>query len=127
MLPFAPTRFSTMTGCPKLSDSLWPTTRAARSEPPPAGKATTILMGRAGYCCAQTHWAAKASTRKRPLTVLDPRLQKAQQPRREETGRAAGLVDRLADPEMRGARHDHRTHVMPACFSASRKASACVR
>src|SRR5207302_1170619 len=121
MLPFAPTRFSTMTGCPKLSDSLWPTTRAARSEPPPAGKATTILMARAGNCCAQTHWAAKASTRKRARTVLDPRLQKAQQPRREETGRAAGLVDRLADPEMRGARHDHRTDVMPGLLQRLEK------
>jgi len=47
-LPFAPTRFSTTTGCPKPSESFCATTRAARSEPPPAGNATTILIAREG-------------------------------------------------------------------------------
>ena len=47
-LPFAPTRFSTTTGWPRLSESFCATTRAARSEPPPAGNATTILIAREG-------------------------------------------------------------------------------
>src|SRR2546425_9659053 len=64
MWPFAPTRFSTTTGCPRLSDSFWPTTRAARSEPPPAGKATTIFTARTGYPCAHTPSTNKRSIRK---------------------------------------------------------------
>jgi len=37
---------------------------------------------------------------------------------------ASRLVDRVAYPEVRRAGEHDRAHVMPACFSASRKAFA---
>src|SRR5262245_51317649 len=52
MLPLAPVRFSTTTGCPHVSFSFGASTRAVRSLPPPAAKPTMILTGFAGYVCA---------------------------------------------------------------------------
>src|SRR5437763_377926 len=48
MLPFAPLRFSTTTGWPSVSESLWPTTRAAMSGAPPGGIRTMMVIGREG-------------------------------------------------------------------------------
>src|SRR3954471_12713309 len=54
MLPVAPGLFSTMTACPQLSESFWPTARARMSEVPPGGYGTMILIGFVGHACAAT-------------------------------------------------------------------------
>src|SRR5471032_1293473 len=50
--PPAPTRFSTTTGCPRISDNGSATIRAAMSVPPPAPKPTRMRMVRVGHSCA---------------------------------------------------------------------------
>ena len=46
MLPDAPGRFSTTTGCPQASDNFWPITRARMSlVPPPEGKPVGVDTG----------------------------------------------------------------------------------
>jgi len=46
--PPAATRFSTTTGCPRISASFGPTKRAATSVAPPGVLGTTSLIGFAG-------------------------------------------------------------------------------
>src|SRR5262249_47250994 len=41
-----------MKGLPSRSSSFCATSRANRSEPPPAANGTTMVTGRDGYCCA---------------------------------------------------------------------------
>src|SRR6478609_5021027 len=48
----APGLFSTTTGCPVSLDNCCPTTRATMSMVPPAGAATTSLMGFSGHAQA---------------------------------------------------------------------------
>jgi hypothetical protein len=45
MLPFAPVRFSTTTGCPQASCSRWPTIRESKSAAPPCANGTMIRSG----------------------------------------------------------------------------------
>src|SRR4051812_26128185 len=52
MLPPAPGRFSTSTGWPKVLAISFASTRAYRSEKPPAGKGTMRRIAFVGYCCA---------------------------------------------------------------------------
>src|SRR5712691_1183578 len=52
MLPPAPPRFSTTSGCPHTSGSFAESSRATRSAGPPAGKGTTMRTGLDGYGCA---------------------------------------------------------------------------
>src|SRR5260221_2677895 len=52
MTPFAPGRFSTITGWPKASDSLLAIWRARMSGELPATEGTRILIGRLGKPCA---------------------------------------------------------------------------
>src|SRR5262249_15154949 len=79
MLPFEPGRFSTTTGCPTSSLSLWPTTRAEMSGAPPGGMGTISLIGRVGYCpqAGNDTKAAKTNPTKRlmhpPEWALRPR------------------------------------------------------
>src|SRR5664279_2719425 len=56
MLPPAPARLSTITGCFRISPSFGSNTRIKMSCPPPAAKGTTILIGLSGYVvvCAAT-------------------------------------------------------------------------
>src|SRR5690349_221610 len=54
MLPAAPGRLSTMTGCPHFSVSFSATRRGIRSALPPAGNGTTMRTGFAGHSCAWT-------------------------------------------------------------------------
>jgi hypothetical protein len=49
----APGLLSTITGCPKLADSLSPTTLAIVSIAPPGGAGTMILIVFVGYDCAK--------------------------------------------------------------------------
>ncbi|MCY1218481.1 hypothetical protein D9M72_304300 [compost metagenome] len=49
MLPPAPLRLSTTTGCFNRTDNSWLTTRATASVAPPGGKGTTSLIGLVGY------------------------------------------------------------------------------
>src|ERR1700676_2492735 len=49
MLPRAPGRLSTTTGCPQRSDSFCPTVRARMSMPVPGVKGTMICTGLFGY------------------------------------------------------------------------------
>src|SRR3954470_12713853 len=60
MSPPAPARFSTTTCCPRSSPSAGAMMRAVVSVPPPGSKPTTVVMGLAGYPCANAP-AAKAS------------------------------------------------------------------
>jgi hypothetical protein len=53
-LPLAPTLFSTTIGCPRLSLTFGPTSRAMMSTGPPGGKATITRIGLEGYGCAMT-------------------------------------------------------------------------
>src|SRR5262245_34681223 len=53
VVPPAPTRFSTTTGWPRISESGCATMRAAMSVPPPAPKPTTIRIGCFGQSCAK--------------------------------------------------------------------------
>src|SRR4051812_31516873 len=48
MLPLAPGRGSSMTCCPDACVKNWPTVRAIRSLPPPAGVPITIRIGFVG-------------------------------------------------------------------------------
>src|ERR1700688_391624 len=52
MLPLAPGRLSTTTGCPQRSDSFCPTVRARMSMPVPGVKGTMICTGLFGYGCS---------------------------------------------------------------------------
>src|SRR5688500_4093263 len=63
MMPAAPARFSTTTGCPHLARSLSASRRATRSSPPPAAAGTVMLTGFDGYSCpyAGTATAARSS------------------------------------------------------------------
>ena len=58
----APGRFSTMNALPSRASSFCVTSRASRSEPPPAANGTTTVTGRDGYCCACAGIATAAST-----------------------------------------------------------------
>src|SRR6266478_9140527 len=49
MLPEAPTRFSTTTGCPQRAASFSLTMRGSASAAPPAGNGTMTRIGRPGY------------------------------------------------------------------------------
>src|SRR5258708_12190322 len=62
MLPEAPTRFSTTTGCPQRAVSLSPTMRGSASAAPPAGKGTMTRIGRLGYPGAGSSAHADATT-----------------------------------------------------------------
>src|SRR4051812_42250968 len=61
MLPEAPGRFSTITGCPSACRSCSPTTRAKMSVEPPGAQGTTIRTGRVGYACARAEHAMAAA------------------------------------------------------------------
>src|SRR5260221_14405494 len=65
MLPDAPARFSTTTGCPQRAASLSPTMRGSASAAPPAGKGTMTRIGRAGYPGAGS-WAHAQEPRSKP-------------------------------------------------------------
>src|SRR5262245_10054943 len=52
VLPPAPGRFSTTTGCPSAGDSCSAIRRAMMSAAPPAPEDTTIWIGRDGQLCA---------------------------------------------------------------------------
>src|SRR5882672_4318362 len=52
MLPAAPVRLSTTTGCPHLRVRKSPTRRGIASAVPPAGNGTMIFTDRVGYSCA---------------------------------------------------------------------------
>jgi hypothetical protein len=52
MLPAAPTRLSTITGCPSVSASFCAIERAMTSVLPPAAKLTTRRIDFAGQACA---------------------------------------------------------------------------
>src|SRR5258708_12156757 len=62
MLPEAPTRFSTTTGCPQRAVSLSPTMRGSASAAPPAGKGTMTRIGGLGYPGAGSSAHADATT-----------------------------------------------------------------
>ena len=62
MLPLEPARFSTTTGTARISESFWPTTRAAISGAPPGGIGTISLIGRDGYWASASELASTAST-----------------------------------------------------------------
>src|SRR6059036_1534921 len=64
MLPEAPTRFSTTTGCPQRAASLSPTMRGSASAAPPAGNGTMTRIGRLGYPGAGSCAHAEAATNK---------------------------------------------------------------
>src|SRR5688572_11717974 len=51
MLPPAPGRFSTGTGCFQISERRCETVRQTMSTAPPAGKGITMLTGLAGQVC----------------------------------------------------------------------------
>src|SRR5262245_63895206 len=53
VVPPAPTRFSTTTGWPRISESGCATMRAAMSVPPPAPKPSTMRIGCFGQSCAK--------------------------------------------------------------------------
>ena len=53
--PFAPGRFSTMTGCPNASESFVAIWRARMSGELPATDGTTMRSGRTGNCAAAMH------------------------------------------------------------------------
>src|SRR6188768_4563853 len=53
MLPPAPPRFSTTTGCPMLSESFLATMRESVSAAPPGANPTSIVIGRLG----KSDWA----------------------------------------------------------------------
>src|SRR5690242_4331862 len=76
MLPPAPPRFSTTTGCPIRSDTFWASVRATVSAKPPAAKPTTKCTGREGYACADAS-SGKASRRaaRNRFVMLDPYLE----------------------------------------------------
>src|SRR6516162_5274436 len=63
-LPPAPTLFSTMNCCPRISDRYCPMTRATMSFGPPAEKHTIQRTGRIGYPCADAacNTAGRAAT-----------------------------------------------------------------
>jgi hypothetical protein len=66
MLPEAPGRLSTTTGCPQRSASFCATRRAMMSVPPPGVNPTTIRTGLTGYearPCPHAGVHAKASTK----------------------------------------------------------------
>src|ERR1700761_2034447 len=52
MAPLAPSRLSTMTGCPSFSESFFPTRRATGSAAEPAGNGTMMWIGRSGQAAA---------------------------------------------------------------------------
>src|SRR5712692_11276817 len=52
MMPPAPGRFSTSTGCRNASLTCFATMRPAMSAPEPGVSGTMILIGRVGYSCA---------------------------------------------------------------------------
>src|ERR1700710_2351265 len=64
--------FSTITGWPRISCNGCPTSRAARSVPPPAPKPTTILIVRVGQSCAWTSDGANAD-RARATSAMNAR------------------------------------------------------
>src|SRR5258706_10296804 len=64
MLPEAPARFSTTTGCPQRAASLSPTMRGSASAAPPAGNGTMTRIGRPGYPGAGSWAQADAATRR---------------------------------------------------------------
>src|SRR5712691_12488777 len=64
MLPEAPTRFSTTTGCPQRAASLSPTMRGSASAAPPAGNGTMTRIGRLGYPGAGSCAHVEAATSK---------------------------------------------------------------
>jgi len=66
ILPPAPERASTSTGCPKPLASSAPTMRATTSPLPPAAKPWMKLIGRAGQV-----WASNASCQPRPARTIN--------------------------------------------------------
>src|SRR5439155_25266571 len=58
MLPLAPGRFSTSTGCPRRIPSGSATTRALLSATPPGANGTMMRSGFAGQSCAAANDAA---------------------------------------------------------------------
>src|SRR5207344_2250786 len=65
MMPPAPGRFSTSTGCPKASLMCLATMRPAMSAPEPGVSGTMMRMALAGYCCAAAVCATKAAARRK--------------------------------------------------------------
>src|SRR3954469_2147071 len=52
MVPLAPVRFSTVTGCLNASENCCASERAKLSTSPPGGRGESSRMGLAGYSCA---------------------------------------------------------------------------
>src|SRR4051812_24735270 len=65
MLPPAPGRFETTTGCFQVSLMRWATARATRSTEPPAGKGAITVTGLSGKFCANATGAAAASSNRK--------------------------------------------------------------
>src|SRR2546426_7642317 len=74
--PPAPGLFSTITGCPMLSDSFCPTRRAKRSLPPPAAKPTIKRIGLLGKFAASSP-CARADCAASTTNAANPTLSKA--------------------------------------------------
>src|SRR5262249_32728114 len=75
MLPPAPVRFSTTTGCAHFAESLSPTMRASTSLMPPPGNGTTNLIARVGYpVCAKagppTSRTARAARQRTAVLIM---------------------------------------------------------
>src|SRR5688572_5862168 len=74
MAPEAPARFSTITGCPVLSESLAPTPRAMRSSATPGANGATRRMGLLGKPCARALDESAASMNRRILDIASPQV-----------------------------------------------------
>src|SRR5689334_3611741 len=78
MEPLAPTRFSTITGCPHFCASLSATMRGSASAAPPAGKGTITRIARLGYAatgsCAQAGVASKVASPMHDKDLMRPMI-----------------------------------------------------
>ena len=75
MVPAAPGRFSTTTGCPSAWTRRSATLRAVTSFAPPGGKGTIQRIGFDGQVCAMAHAAhVKASSSVQPILKAATRM-----------------------------------------------------
>src|SRR5262245_19867961 len=89
VVPPAPTRFSTTTAWPRISDSGWATMRAAMSVPPPAPNPTIRRIGRVGQSCACARPAKKMAAHASSMAA-------GRDASREHTGLRFLVLDRVA-------------------------------
>src|SRR5436305_8391905 len=81
IVPPAPGRFSTTTGCPQYSESFWPNVRARMSVALPAVNGTMIFTGFVGHACAlanEVHSAHSPTRATRPMFIQSSRNSLAQ-------------------------------------------------